>query len=169
MVFRRFTLSCEGPPRQATRYLRSSPLPLSPFPPIASAHDVHDRNALNFNPVKALRTAFFATEGWGVASALIPYPEPLVYPARPEPRGELRGGLSFLIRQNPYSSRPTIFRIFFQVPYALTLLFSHSSQNCRGGGATLPILEPHSADLRPSRVCVIPIGFICSFTPNQVV
>jgi hypothetical protein len=26
----------------------------------------------------------------------------------------------------------TIFRIFFQVPYPLTLLFSHSSQNCRG-------------------------------------
>ena len=29
---------------------------------------------------------------------------------------------------------PTKFRIFFQVPYAPSLLFSHSSQNCRGGG-----------------------------------
>ncbi len=29
---------------------------------------------------------------------------------------------------------PTLFRIFFQVPYAPTPLFSHSSQNCRGVG-----------------------------------
>ena len=39
--------------------------------------------------------------------------------------------LTFL-RNNSTLFASTKFRIFFQLPYAPTLLFSHSSQNCRG-------------------------------------
>lgn len=39
---------------------------------------VHDRNVLNPFPSNTLRTTFVITEGWGMLSALIPNPEPLV-------------------------------------------------------------------------------------------
>ena len=38
---------------------------LSPLLSLTSSRSVYDRNALNSNPLNALRTAFFATEGWG--------------------------------------------------------------------------------------------------------
>ena len=39
--------------------------------------------------------------------------------------------------QHPYAP-PTILRIFFQVPYALNPLLTHSYENCRGGGLFFP-------------------------------
>ena len=49
---------------------------------------------------------------------------------------------------------PTIFRTFFQVPYALSLLFSHSSKNNRGGILLHPerralLVHPASERLYP--------------------
>ena len=48
------------------------------------------------------------------------------------------------------SPRPPVFRTFFQVPYTLTLVFSHSSKNCRGGGCRQPlsVRSPAAARLR---------------------
>src|SRR5579859_1627210 len=37
------------------------------------------------------------------------------------------------------AQRSPVFRIFFQVPYALSLVFSHSSKNYRGGGYFFPL------------------------------
>lgn len=66
MVFRHHA-TVESPSRSHFCSLPSAfcPSDLSPLPPTTSAHTVHDRNAPNFNPVKALRTTFFTTEGWG--------------------------------------------------------------------------------------------------------
>ena len=53
------------------------------------------------------------------------------------------------------SPRPPFFRIFFQVPYPLTPVFSHSSENYRGVGYSSQIGTALSANLgRTLCLCV---------------
>ena len=47
------------------------------------------------------------------------------------------------VPSDPPKPRPTKFSTFFQVTYALTPVFSHSSENYRGGRLFVPKLEPH--------------------------
>ena len=71
MIRRRFTLSLEGSSHRAPSpyaicaHPRNPRLPSSSLFSYASAHHVHDRNALNSFCFKGLRTTFIATEGWG--------------------------------------------------------------------------------------------------------
>ena len=73
-------------------------------------HSLHAMERCNPFPINHLRTLSHSTEACGPLSAR---------------------SSSARIREN---LQPTKFRIFFQVPYTATPLFSHSSQNCRGGG-----------------------------------
>jgi len=79
------------------------------------------------------------------------------------------------------SACPPVFRTFFQVPYPLSLVFSHSSKNDRGGGGILlypecgegPVLEPLSASL--CELCVSALSLfrflpqtLSTFKPSKV-
>src|SRR5579859_7347239 len=73
---------------------------------------VRDRNALNPFRFNRLRTTFFATEGWGMISALIPRPQPLA----------------------PVSSFQQLTTVKFCNSFILITI-----QIARGGGSPLPV------------------------------
>ena len=50
------------------------------------------------------------------------------------PRRSSPSRLPFTPKETCRTLRPPVFRTFFQVPYPLSLVFSHSSKNCRGVG-----------------------------------
>ena len=77
---------------------------------------------------------------------MISYPEPRT--VRRHPRRAPKSHTLYLLLSIPKSRRnprPPKLRIFFQVPYPLTLVFSHSSENCRGVLSSFPFWNsPHA-------------------------
>src|SRR5579859_7323055 len=64
-------------------------------------------------------------------------------------RSPSRAPSPYAFRAHPRNPQPTKFRRFFQVPYPLTPVFSHSSENHRGGGySSLPCLPRASRGAR---------------------